>query len=374
MIALFILLYVVGIWLVFAKWKIKPTPVSIAIASSIGMIAVGAIVVLWRFSAPISTNVVVNRYTIQIVPQVRGPITKIHAEPNIPLVKGKDLLFEIQPDSYQYAVDDLSASLEAARKQREQLQAGIKVADATIAEAEANLKAAAADLAMSQQAEELNPGAVTQLDLTKLTQTKAGSEAALARSRAAKDQATAQLQAAESTIESLEAKLANARFNLAQCKVYAPADGFVTNWQVREGTMAVPLPLAPLGTFIDTSRTNVVATFSQNTLKNVKSGDKAEFAFKSRPGEIHTGAVGAIIEASGEGQFVTSGRLDSAASIKASGVLAVRFELDDQEVAQSLPMGATGAVAIYTDSGKPFHIISRVTARIKAWLYYLIPM
>ncbi|MAT70204.1 MAG: secretion protein HlyD [Planctomycetaceae bacterium] len=373
MIALFIILYVFAIWLVFAKWRIKPTPTSIAAATVVGVLAVGAILVLWRFSAPMSGNLVVTRYTIQIVPQVKGPITKIHAEPNVPLTKGQDMLFEIQTDAYQYAVDGLTASLRAAEKQREQLQAGITVAEATIVEAEANLEAASADLAMAQEAEQLTPGAVSQLQLTKQTQTKAAAEAALTRSRAAKDQATAQLEAAESTIESLQANLAAAQFDLRQCQVYAPADGFVTNWQVREGTMAVPLPLAPLGTFVDTSRVSVVATFSQNLIANVQPGDKVELALKNRPGEVHTGTVAAIIPASGEGQFLTSGQIAKSADLAPSGKFAVKFDIDDEQLAQELPMGATGTVAIYTHSGSAFHVISRVTVRMKAWLYYLIP-
>jgi multidrug resistance efflux pump len=374
MIALFIIIYVGAIWLVYAKLKIQPTPVNIAVAASIGFLAVGLIFVLWQFSAPVSSRLVVNRYTIQIVPQVSGPITKIHAEPNVPLAKGKDLLFEIQADTYQYAVNELDASLEAAKKNREQVEAGIKVAEASITEAEANLESARVELAMDQEAAERNPDAISKLELTQLIHKKAAADAALARSRAAKQQTEAQLRAADSTIESIQAKLDTARFNLSQCKVYAPADGFVTNWQVREGTMAVPLPLAPLGTFIDTSRVSIVAAFSQNVLKNVKAGDRADFAFKTRPGEISTGTVDAIIAATGEGQFITSGQLLSAADVGSSGQLAVKLQLDDEQFANSLPMGATGTVVIYTDSGKPFHVISKVSARMKAWLYYLIPL
>lgn len=374
MIALFVIVYVLAIWLAFVKWKIKPNPVSIAIAGVIGFLAVGAIFVCWQFSAPLSSRLVVNRYTIQIVPQVRGPITKIYAEPNVHLTKGKDLLLEIQPDTYQYAVNELKASLEAEKKQHEQLQAGLKVATASIEEAQARLEFAATNLAMSEEAQRVNPGAVTKLELTQQTQQKVIAQAELEKMQAAREQAEAQLRAADATIESVEAKLDTAEFNLSQCKVYAPADGFVTNWQVREGTMAVPLPLAPLGTFIDTSRVNVVASFSQNTLKYVQSGNKAEFTFKTGPGEVYTGTVRDIIAASGEGQFVTSGQLVSATAVKPTGLLAVTFDLDNPDFAQTLPMGATGTVTVYTDSGKPFQIISRVTVRMKAWLNYLIPM
>jgi hypothetical protein len=49
----------------------------------------------------------------------------------------------------------------------------------------------------------------------------------------------------------------------------------------------------------------------------------------------------------------------------------VAIELDDQEVARSLPQGTGGTVAIYTQSGKPVHVISKVAMRMNAWLAYL---
>ena len=47
------------------------------------------------------------------------------------------------------------------------------------------------------------------------------------------------------------------------------------------------------------------------------------------------------------------------------------MSLDDEEVARSLSQGAGGTVAIYTDAGKPVHVISKVAMRMNAWLNYL---
>ena len=49
----------------------------------------------------------------------------------------------------------------------------------------------------------------------------------------------------------------------------------------------------------------------------------------------------------------------------------MRIRLDDDQFARKLPLGGAGAVAIYTNVGKPFHIISKMVVRIKGWLYYL---
>lgn len=42
------------------------------------------------------------------------------------------------------------------------------------------------------------------------------------------------------------------------------------------------------------------------------------------------------------------------------------IELDDREARDRVPQGASGTVAVYTRSGKPVHIISRVVMRMHA--------
>ena len=49
----------------------------------------------------------------------------------------------------------------------------------------------------------------------------------------------------------------------------------------------------------------------------------------------------------------------------------VRISLDDDDLAKELPLGGAGTTAVYTTSGKPFHIISKIALRMKGWMYYL---
>ncbi|MEZ6150606.1 MAG: efflux RND transporter periplasmic adaptor subunit [Pirellulaceae bacterium] len=374
MIAVFAICYIVCIWLIYIKLKIRPTPVNIAMAASAGLISVGAIVVLWQFSSPISNNLVVSRYTISIVPQVKGPIDKIYADANVPLKKGVDKLFEIQKTPYEYTVTQISASFDAANETVDQMDAGVAVAEAGIQVAIASSAAAKAQYESAKESENALAGSIGKVQLEQLNQQAIAAQANVVKATASKDQAVASLAVAKSTVKSIRANLDNAEFDLKQCTVYAPADGFVTNWQVREGTMAVPLPLAPMGTFIDTSEAFIVATFGQNHLMHVKPGDRAEIAFKSRPGQVFTGQVVTVIQASCEGQFTTTGQLANAASIHSPGKFAVKLKMDDDSLSESLAIGTTGTTAIYTDVGSPFQIISKVTVRIKAWMYYLMPL
>jgi hypothetical protein len=58
-----------------------------------------------------------------------------------------------------------------------------------------------------------------------------------------------------------------ARFRHSDRRMVAPTDGMVVNWQVQDGTMLASLPLAPAGTFINTSETVVAASFPQSVFR-----------------------------------------------------------------------------------------------------------
>jgi membrane fusion protein, multidrug efflux system len=46
---------------------------------------------------------------------------------------------------------------------------------------------------------------------------------------------------------------------------------------------------------------------------------------------------------------------------------------DDPSATRKLSIGSGGSAAIYTQAGKPTHIISKVTIRMKKWLLYVSP-
>jgi multidrug resistance efflux pump len=336
---------------------------------------------------------------------------------------------EIDPAPYQYTVNQLTAQMQAAQENVKQSQAGVEAAKANViktnaaisqaqagiavvkagaAEAEATVKKASAavelaraDLAIVLSVQKNNPGAVSKQKLEQnqdnvkekeasLKQAEAAvfqaqaaiaqAEAALAQAQAAARQAEASerqsefsLKVVESNVQAVQAQLDDAQFNLAQCRVTAPADGYIVDWQVREGTMIVPMPMAPAGTFIETSQTAIVAVFPQNYLTNVKAGNEVELVLDPYPGRLMTGTVDTVIEATGEGQYAPSGIIPRAATIGSQGMLAVKIRLTGDSQNVKVPLGAGGTVTIYTDQGKPVHVISKVAIRMKKWLLYVLP-
>jgi len=172
-------------------------------------------------------------------------------------------------------------------------------------------------------------------------------------------------------VKSVQAQLDTARLNLERNVVRAPADGFVANMQITEGTMTTTVMSSSQGSFVVTGNTIVSLVLPQNLLTNVGVGDVVEIAFKSLPGEVATGKVESLVEYTGEGQVPMGQILPQAAAIGSKGKLVVRVELDDAELAADLPVGGAGAATIYTKSFGPFHLISKVVIRMKTWLHYL---
>jgi multidrug resistance efflux pump len=255
----------------------------------------------------------------------------VHALANAPVKKG-DLLLEIHPEPFQYTLNQAQSQLQAAKENVKQAGAGLEAAQASVAkskagiiQAQAGVDQAVAGLANTQAAnrrataqadlakteeqiavnlQKTDAGAISELkvtqakqqyaaELAEVKQTEAGVSEAEAVQRqadaglavaqtdqqlaeAAARQAAFALEMTKSNVAAVEAQLDDAKFNLSQCKMVAPADGFVVNWQVQEGTMLVSAPLSPAGTFINTSETHIAASFPQNHLVHVKPDDDVE--------------------------------------------------------------------------------------------------
>jgi membrane fusion protein (multidrug efflux system) len=456
MVTVLCIVYTALVVLLFKFKVLKPRPYPIAWVVVAGILLIGGVVVAWHQFAPISSKVVTTQYVIQLVPYVKGQVKKVHAQANQPVRKG-DLLLEINPDPYQYTVNQLEAQLASANDNVQQSQAGVESADANVVKAGAGINQAQAALTQSKAAlvnaqanltktkaglvnaqsgiakakaaddlakteeqialnlQKMDAGAISTLRVTQAVQNREAADAALKQARAGADEAQAGVQQAEagvnqaqaavqqtdaglaearssaqqaeaadrqarfalkmaqSNVPAVQAQLDEARFNLAQCRMLAPADGYVVNWQVQDGTMIVPAPAAAAGTFISTADTYIAASFPQNYLPHVQPGNEVEVILDPYPGRLFKAKVDTVIPATGEGQFAPSGKVPDASQVGSQGLLAVKIRLVDDAPPANLPLGAGGTVAIYTDDGKPVHIISKVVIRMKKWLLYVVP-
>jgi membrane fusion protein, multidrug efflux system len=370
MIALLIIIYTAIVLVLFKVLHLRPRPYLIASLIVGGVLMIGGVVIAWMQSAPISSKLVTNQYVVQLVPYVKGQVTKVYAQANQLLKKG-DLLLEIDPTPYQYAVDQLEAQVRVSKANVDQAKAALANAQANVTKAKAADELAKTQEQIALNVQRQNAAAISKLTVAQATQQRQEADAAVAQAEAAVLQAASAVVVAESSVPGIEAQLGDARFNLAQCKMTAPTDGYVVNWQVQVGTMLVPAPVAAAGTFVDTSSIQAVALFPQNYLTNVRQGDDVELVLDPYPGRLFIGKVDNVIPASGGGQLTPTGNIPTA--VRSTGAWAVKILFSDPAVAEKLSIGSGGSVAIYTKVGKPTHIISKVTIRIKKWLLYVMP-
>lgn len=305
---LLILTYSSVCWIIFKVFKIPVNKWSLTTVVLGGVVMMGTILAGMAYFHPASISARSYFLSTPIVPNVKGKVIEVLVKANEPLKKG-DLLCKIDPTPYQAKVDNINAQLALARKRLEQSQ--------TLAEAQAG----------------------------------SGFE----------------VEQNETNVRSLEAQLVNAQFDLDSTIIKAPTDGFVTQLRLKPGMMAVPLPLAPIMTFVHTDEPIFVAGFSQQPMQNIKVGNHAEIIFPGIPGRIFQAQVKTILGALAEGQLTPSGTLVKAGKNFPEGLIPVVIEIKDDMSGFFIPMGSIGTVAVYSERWHHVTIIRKMLMRMKSW-------
>ena len=328
MIALLSLIYGSFYFLFFKKLKLFTESVrNISIFVGLGVVMIGAIVYAWWTFAPTTVDGRVFQYVIPIVPNVAGQVIEVPIEGSQVVNEG-DVLFKINPTPYQFKVDQLSASIEQAEAQKVLAEIEVKRA-------------------------------------TGLVKASAGPQSQL-------DQWNAQLAATNASITSLNAQLGDAQWRLDETVVRAPSDGYAYNLQLRPGYYVTSIPLASSMSFVSSENHKILSSFSQSAIRYITVGDAAEMVFRSKPGKVYPGKVVRIARASGTSQLAASSQLPTFTGQPDNSRWAVIIEFDNAADIKEMPQSAGASIiAVYTEKGKPVHIISKVVMRMNAWMGFL---
>ncbi|MGC4002011.1 MAG: HlyD family secretion protein [Pirellulales bacterium] len=371
MIFVLTLSYLFVVWLIFFYYKWLPFNLTYKIAVSlIGVIGILGIYLTMLFCHPYSHDARVFQNVVPIVPWVTQPsrVIDVPVRPNTQ-VKAGDVLFKLDARPFQYEVDRLKAALAAANQDQPELEASLKAAEAAIVSAQAELTDAQGDY--DRSAKLVVSGAVSRADLEntekKLKSARANLDAATATRDRAQLQLDSKIGQEFTSVAQVRQQLAAAELNLAETTIVAPHDGFVTNLQIRPGSIVTPS--SSVMTFINTSERGIlVATFAQSALDVIRPGDPVELAFAARPGEILKGEIETIIPASDKGQLLPSGQLPEIPDHAPRGRFAVRIKLREDA---DLPMGAAASAVVYTQTLTPLAVIQKVTIRMETYFNYV---
>ncbi|MDQ1062460.1 multidrug transporter [Stenotrophomonas rhizophila] len=384
-----LLIYSFFVWLIFFKFKWLPWNfVSQVVVVSLPIFAMTALILVLNVVAPSSSDVRAINYVVQVVPRVTGRVIEVPVEANRPVRKG-EVLFRIDPVPYQQQLaaleaklPELSAKVDSADAYQRELGEQLRGARATREALAVRLQLA--ERRQRQTGELASSGAGSRFDHEQ-AQTEAASlrsdlvstTAQMAQvqqklSAQTRDGELSEVAQAQAGMVQLQAQIVEARWQLEQTVVRAPADGSVINLQLREGSYAASLPLTPVMTFVEREQW-ILAMFSQNELGNVAPGNEAEIALKVYPNRIIKCRVDSVVWASGTGQLPISGMIpQTGTSPLPPGRIAVRLRPDGRDRDVFIAMGAQGQGAIYTEHGKLIHIVRRVILRVGSKLDWLV--
>jgi multidrug efflux system membrane fusion protein len=314
------------------------------------------LVVIWQTNRyPRTDDAEIFANFIGIAPQVEGPITRLNVRDN-QFVKQGELLFEIDDRPYKYALEKamsdqatLEGQVEDERRKIAALVSGVSISQASIhsSEADINRWAAAVDQARADvanaeqgvnrakaewtyannnlhrvepllaqqfvtvdQVDRARTSEVAQAEALKqaesqLQLSRAGLKSALAqyeRSKAVLEESHAQHEQSINAVTTL-APLINqrgartsavetARYNLNNCRVYAPFDTRVTNLTISEGAYAHVGQ--QVFTLIDARIWWAIGNFREGTLQHIEPGMRAYVFLTSKPNHRFAGVVDSI--------------------------------------------------------------------------------
>lgn len=431
MVELIVGTYGVLCWLLFKKFKVIPITTYTVVTAFLG----GGVILLLLYIFlsvfhPVSHDGRMYVPVVQIVPNVRGTVIEVPIEANKQVKKG-EVLFKIDPQPYQIEVDRLRALLASKNTKFAQLSEQMAAAEAATKESKANLVVAESqfdrqarenyeqaaarvaqvdrqlDLAKANLArvEPLVPKLVaTQEDLDKARtrvytlederrkatadskvaeeKLKSGSgslEAVrqdIARLEATEREIRVQLKAESDgvnpEVREVQAQLEKARWDLDQCTVRAPGDGYVPQLTLRPGQMAVALPFKALMIFVLTEQPTLVASFAQKAISDIKPGMEGEVTFKNYPGKSFKVKVRRVMTVVPEGEILAAGQVLSTTAAGEHGEIPVVFDYGEDIAALNLPAGSQCSVAIYTDRVHALSIVRKIILRMKSWESFVI--
>ena len=369
-------IYSFFVWLVFIKFKWLPWNIYSQVAVVVIAIAgLTAMILVLNVVAPSSSDVRVINYAVEVVPRVTGRVIEVPIEGNRLIKKGTPIL-KLDPEPFKLRVNELEAGLVSSEASAQQLQQDLSAARNNVASALAQLNLARTRLKQSQQLAAQGAGAHYDVDTyeSEVKRLQPSYEAARAAETRVQTQLNALVNGEQSSVATTRAQLELAKWELTQTVIYAPADGYAINLQVREGSYAAAFPLRPVMTFVEVE-SQVVAFYAQNELSQVEPGNEVEITLPTLPGKIIKGQVDSIVWATGQGQIQASGVLPNnpteAAPAAPPQKYAVRVKIEDPNH-HFLAMGARGEGAIYTNHGAMIHLVRKVIIRVKSLTYYLV--
>ncbi|ENW96992.1 HlyD family secretion protein [Acinetobacter sp. NIPH 1852] len=245
---------------------IRPVVLLVAI-----VIAVYAVVHLWNYynAAPWTRDGRVRGDVIQVASDVNGLVTEVLVQDNQTVKKGQ-VLFKIDVARQALDVEQAKSDLAKAKAGLAQAHANLAGAKASLIKTEANMKLTEKNAARYAS---LMDGAISRQEQDQVFATRDQAVAEREQLVASIEQSNAAIQQQQALIEVAQSSLHLAQLNLHRSEVVAPADGTLSNFDLRVGSYVnVGQAVAAL---LDRHQLYVVGYFEETKLNRIHVGDQA---------------------------------------------------------------------------------------------------
>jgi multidrug resistance efflux pump len=328
-----------------------------------------------RFT-PYTQQARVQAFVVPVAAEVSGRVTQVHVHNNQD-VKVGELLFEIDQQQYQISVDRAHADLDSTRRQIAANTAGIYSAQASLRAARANELKAQQDNERLERLYSEDPGTISlrRLEISRAAREQATSQVAAAQAeveRAREQQggdndSNAQLRSAATALEKAELDLANT-------SVRARSAGLITDLRTDVGQFTSAG--TPVMTLIAIHDMWISAEMTENNLGQMEPGTPVSIVLDARPGEVLEGRVRSVGYGVSVGQTTTPGTLPSVQNSRdwlrpaQRFPVIVEFTPGELLTLQGIRVGGQAEVMAFPNKTNPLNPLGHLFLRLMSWLSY----
>ena len=328
---------------------------------------------------PYTQQARVGAFVIPVAAEVAGRVIRVNVRNNQD-VKAGDVLFELDPQPLQIAVDRAKADLESTRRQVGASTAGIASAQASLRAAQANELKTRQDNQRLEGLYKQDPGTISVrlLEVSRANREQAVAQVAAARAEVQRAQeqeggntdTNAQLRSAASA-------LAKAELDLANTRIGARSAGLITDLRTDVGQFAAVG--SPVMTLIAIHDVWISADLTENNLGRVQPGTPVAIVLDALPGEVLDGRVRSVGYGVSVGQTPAPGTLPSIQNSRDWLRPAQRFPviIEFTEAAKkrlidnrAIRAGGQAEVMAFPTEGNPLNPLGRLFVGLMSWLSY----
>ena len=331
-----------------------------------------------RFT-PYTQQARVGAFVIPVASEVAGRVIRVNVRNNQD-VKAGEVLFEVDPQPYQIAVDRARADLESTRRQIGASTAGIASAQANLRAAQANELKARQDNQRLEGLYREDPGTISVrlLEVSRANREQAVSQVAAARAevqRAREQEGGSEEDNA--LLRSAATALSKAELDLSNTQIRARSAGLITDLRTDAGQFAAAG--SPVMTLIALHDVWVSADMTENNLGLVKLDTPVSIVLDALPGEIFKGRVRSVGYGVSVGQTPAPGTLPSVQNSRDWLRPAQRFpviiefspdSLNTLRDGRGIRAGGQAEVMAFPTEGNPLNPLGHVFVGFMSWLSY----